>query len=52
MERSFADVISSEVPSSSVLISVGLPGSWKSPVTEEIAKMKNFQILRSDMIRL
>jgi predicted kinase len=35
-----------------VLISVGLPGSWKSPVTEEIAKIKGFQILRSDMIRL
>jgi hypothetical protein len=34
------------------LISVGLPGSWKSPVTEEIAKMRGFQILRSDMIRL
>ena len=52
MEKSFTDTIQSEVPSDSVLISVGLPGSWKSPVTEEIAKMKRFQILRSDMIRL
>ena len=52
MERDFSDVIQPEVPSDSVLISVGLPGSWKSPVTEEIAKMKRFQILRSDMIRL
>ena len=52
MEKDFKEVIQSEVPSGSVLISVGLPGSWKSPVTEEIAKMKNFQILRSDMIRL
>jgi predicted kinase len=52
MERNFAEAIQSEVPSASVLISVGLPGSWKSPVTEEIAKMKGFQILRSDMIRL
>ncbi len=52
MERSFVEVISSEVPADSVLISVGLPGSWKSPVTEEIARMKGFQILRSDMIRL
>ncbi len=31
---------------------MGLPGSWKSPVTEEIARLKGFQILRSDMIRL
>jgi len=52
MERAFAEVIESEVPKNSVLISVGLPGSWKSPVTEEIARMKGFQILRSDMIRL
>jgi predicted kinase len=35
-----------------VLISVGLPGNWKSPVTEEIAKIKGLQILRSDLIRL
>jgi predicted kinase len=52
MERSFSEVIKAEVPGGSVLISVGLPGSWKSPVTEEIAKMKGFQILRSDIIRL
>src|SRR4030067_684935 len=52
MERVFEDVIESEVPMDAVLISVGLPGSWKSPVTEEIAKMKGLQILRSDMIRL
>jgi len=52
MERSFAEVIESEVPDDCVLISVGLPGSWKSPVTEEIAKQKGFQILRSDLIRI
>jgi predicted kinase len=52
MEGDFKEAIQSEVPSGSVLISVGLPGSWKSPVTEEIAKMRGFHILRSDMIRL
>jgi len=52
MERSFAEVIQTEIPKNCVLISVGLPGSWKSPVTEEIAKRKGFQILRSDMVRL
>jgi predicted kinase len=52
MERAFHEVIESEIPKNSLLISVGLPGSWKSPVTEEIAKRKGFQILRSDMIRL
>jgi predicted kinase len=52
MERTFSEVVEWEIPRDAVLISVGLPGSWKSPVTEQIAKMKNFEILRSDMIRL
>ena len=52
MGRVFSEVVKSEVPDGSVLISVGLPGSWKSPVTEEIAKIGGFQILRSDLIRL
>ena len=52
MEKDFVKVIESEIPKDCVLISVGLPGSWKSPVTEEIAKVKGFQILRSDIIRL
>lgn len=52
MDKPFLEVIESEIPKNCVLISVGLPGSWKSPVTEEIARMKGFQILRSDIIRL
>ena len=52
MVRDFVEAIKSEIPEGSLLISVGLPGSWKSPVTEEIAKKKGFQILRSDIIRL
>jgi len=52
MERAFLEVIQSEIQKDCVLISVGLPGSWKSPVTEEIAKMKGFEVLRSDIIRL
>jgi len=52
MQRAFSEVIESEIPADALLISVGLPGSWKSPVMEEIAKMKGFQILRSDLIRL
>jgi predicted kinase len=52
MQRDFLEVIKLEVPEDCVLITVGLPGSWKSPVTEEIAKIKGLQILRSDLIRL
>jgi len=51
MEGGFSEVIASEVPRDCLLISVGLPGSWKSPVTEEIARMKDLEILRSDFIR-
>ncbi len=52
MEKDFVKVVEAEIAKDSILISVGLPGSWKSPVTEEIAKVKGFQILRSDIIRL
>ena len=52
MKKDFLKVIESEIPKDSLLISVGLPGSWKSPVVEEIARSKGFQILRSDIIRL
>jgi len=52
MERHFSEIIESEVPKDCLMISVGLPGSWKSPVTEEISKMKGLEILRSDIIRL
>ena len=52
MDKDFVEVVESEIPRDCVLISVGLPGSWKSPVTEEIAKRKGFQVLRSDIIRL
>jgi len=52
MEKTFSGVIEKEISKGCVLISVGLPGSWKSPVTEEIARLKGFQILRSDMIRV
>jgi predicted kinase len=52
MDKDFVKVVESEIPTDCVLISVGLPGSWKSPVTEEIAKRKGFQVLRSDIIRL
>lgn len=52
MDQDFAGTIVSEVPEDALLISTGLPGSWKSPVTERISETKNMRILRSDMIRL
>lgn len=52
MDMAFSEVITSEVPHSALLISTGLPGSWKSPVTEKISEIMNAEILRSDIIRL
>lgn len=52
MDPDFLEVIASEVPKNALLISTGLPGSWKSPVTEKISEIKNARIMRSDMIRL
>ncbi|MBW2058295.1 MAG: ATP-binding protein [Deltaproteobacteria bacterium] len=52
MDRGFSEAIASEVPENALLISTGLPGSWKSPVTERISEIKGASILRSDMIRL
>jgi len=52
MDLVFSEVIASEVPQDALLISTGLPGSWKSPVMERISEIKNARILRSDIIRL
>jgi predicted kinase len=52
MGRSFSDIVASEIPGNALLISTGLPGSWKSPVTEKISEIIHARILRSDMIRL
>jgi predicted kinase len=35
-----------------LLITCGLPGTWKTETSEEIARIKGYPILRSDLIRL
>ena len=52
MDLVFSEVIASQFPHNALLISTGLPGSWKSPVTEKIAEIIDAGMLRSDMIRL
>ena len=41
-----------ELGSGFVLIACGLPGTWKTETTEEVARIKGYPILRSDLIRL
>lgn len=35
-----------------LLIVCGLPGTWKTETTEEVARIKGYPILRTDLIRL
>jgi len=35
-----------------LLITCGLPGTWKTETAEEVSKIKGYPILRSDIIRL
>jgi len=44
--------IESELGSGFLLIACGLPGTWKTETTEEVAKIKGYPLLRSDLIRL
>lgn len=52
MREHFADFIDSKLTSNTLLITCGLPGTWKTETSEEIAKLKGYDILRSDLIRL
>lgn len=53
MREPFAKFVKNSLPKSGfVLIACGLPGTWKTETTEEVAKMKGYPLLRSDIIRL
>ena len=52
MRESFADFVKTELSSNILLITCGLPGSWKTETSEEISKIKGYPILRTDLIRL
>lgn len=48
----FAEFVETELGSGTLLITCGLPGTWKTETSEEISKIKGYPILRSDLIRL
>jgi predicted kinase len=52
MREPFAEFIKAEPPSGFLLIACGLPGTWKTETTEEVAKIKGCKLLRTDLIRL
>jgi len=48
----FTKFIETELGAGVLLITCGLPGTWKTETSEGISKIKGYPILRSDLIRL
>ncbi len=52
MKEPFAKFIEAALKPGFLLIACGLPGTWKTETTEEVAKLKGCKLLRTDLIRL
>lgn len=52
MREPFKEYITKELGTDTVLIACGLPASYKTETTEVIARLKDYTILRTDLIRL
>jgi hypothetical protein len=52
LREPFAEFVKAELEPRTLLITCGLPGTWKTETAEEISKIKGYPILRTDLIRL
>jgi predicted kinase len=52
LKKPFVRFIETKLGTGVLLITCGLPGTWKTETSEEISRMKGYPILRSDLIRL
>jgi predicted kinase len=52
LKEPFAKFVESKLGAGVLLITCGLPGTWKTETSEEISRIKGYPILRSDIIRL
>ncbi len=52
MREPFQRFVETRLGSAVLLITCGLPGTWKTETSEEISRIKGYPILRSDLIRL
>jgi len=52
LREPFAEFIKAELGSGTLLITCGLPATWKTETSAEVSKIKGYPILRSDLIRL
>jgi hypothetical protein len=52
LRESFIEFIENKLIPPFVLITCGLPGTWKTETAAEISKIKGYPIFRSDLVRL
>lgn len=52
MKEPFIKFVNEELGDNFVLFTTGLPATWKTETSEEVVKIKNCPMLRSDIIRL
>jgi len=52
LREPFAKFVESKLGAGVLLITCGLPGTWKTETSEEISRIKGYPILRSDLVRL
>ena len=52
MREPFVKFVEAKLSSEILLITCGLPGTWKTETSQEISKIKGYPILRTDLIRL
>ena len=52
MKEPFLRFIKENLKPSILLITCGLPGTWKTETSQEISRVKGYPILRTDLIRL
>ena len=52
LKEPFAEFIQTHLEPKTLLITCGLPASYKTETSEEVARIKGYNILRSDLIRL
>jgi predicted kinase len=52
LREGFAEFIKTELKPDTLLVTCGLPGTWKTEISQEASKLKGYPILRSDLIRL
>ena len=52
MKEPFSKFVKANLGAKTLLITTGLPGTWKTETSEETSKIKGYPILRSDIIRL